>query len=65
MDEINFPHAIFAAMDIVQLERRTKTPEQSEIAQEAYDEQFDRAAQSAALGVRFEEGANGDGKNTV
>ena len=64
MDEINFPHAIFAAQNIVQHERTT-TPEQSEIAQEAYDEQFDRAAQSAALGVRFEEGANSDGKNTV
>ena len=54
MDEINFPGAIFDDKDIVQ-KKKTVTPEQDEIAQEAYEEQYDRAAQSAALGVRFEE----------
>ena len=54
MDEINFPEAIFDDKDLVQ-QKKTVTPEQDEIAQEAYEEQYDRAAQSAALGVRFEE----------
>jgi len=31
------------------------TPADEDVAADAFDEQFDRAAQSAALGVRFEE----------
>lgn len=32
------------------------TPADGDVIADAFDEQFDRAAQSAALGVRFEEG---------
>lgn len=32
------------------------TPADDDVVADAFDEQFDRAAQSAALGVRFEEG---------
>lgn len=32
------------------------TPADEDVMADAFDEQFDRAAQSAALGVRFEEG---------
>ena len=31
------------------------TPADDDVVADAFDEQFDRAAQSAALGVRFEE----------
>lgn len=31
------------------------TPADDDVMADAFDEQFDRAAQSAALGVRFEE----------
>lgn len=34
------------------------TPADDDVVADAFDEQFDRAAQSAALGVRFEEGEN-------
>ena len=36
------------------------TPADDDIIADAFDEQFDRAAQSAALGVRFEEGEDDD-----
>ena len=35
------------------------TAADTEVVADAFDEQFDRAAQSAALGVRFEEGEDG------
>ena len=54
MDELNFPTAIFFDKNIVQ-RRPTKTPDADQIADEAYQELFDRAAQSEALGIRFEE----------
>ena len=39
------------------------TEADKEVVADAFDEQFDRAAQSAALGVRFEGGEDDNGKN--